>query len=185
MNLPNRCWVEIEVAALRDNIETLRGFVRPGVQIAPVIKADGDGHGLEAIAKGIADKVELLGVANLVEARRIRAVGVHLPIMILGPALPEERAGIADHRFVPTVSTAEEATGYAEATKELPLPIHFVIDTGMGRIRLWEEEAIADLRLIQAMKKLRVEAISTHLPVADEEPIYTCHHFCGGRYQLR
>src|SRR5260370_35730586 len=117
MNLPNRCWVEIEVAALRDNIETLRSFLRPGVKIASVIKADGYGHGLEAIAQRIADKVELLGVANLVEARRIRAVGVHLPIMILGRALPEERAGIADDRFVPPVSTAEEATGYAEPTQ--------------------------------------------------------------------
>jgi len=171
MNLPNRCWVEIEAGALRDNIETLRGFLLPGVRIAPVIKADGYGHGLEAIAQRIADKVDLLGVANFVEALRIRAAAVHLPVMILGPALPEERAAIADHRFIPTVSTAEEATGYAEGTKEPPLPIHFVIDTGMGRIGLWEEEVIDELRLIQAMKKLHVESISTHLPVADEDPV--------------
>jgi alanine racemase len=104
--------------------------------------------------------------------------------MILGPALPEERAGIAEHRFIPTVSAAEEATGYAEATKEPPLPIHFVIDTGMGRIGLWEEEAIAELQLIQAMKKLHVEAISTHLPVADEDPVYTRHQLERARAQF-
>jgi alanine racemase len=184
MNLPNRCWVEIDTAALRDNIETLRGFLLPGVRIAPVIKADGYGHGLEAIAQRIANTVELLGVANLAEARRIRATGVDLPVMILGPALPEERPAIADHRFIPTVSTAEEAAGYAEATKEPPLPIHFVIDTGMGRIGLWEEEAIAELRLIQAMKNLHVESISTHLPVADEDPIYTLHQLERARAQI-
>jgi alanine racemase len=184
MNLPNRCWVEIETAALRDNVDALRGFLVPGVKIASVIKADGYGHGLEAIAQRIADKVDLLGVANLVEARQIRAVGVHLPVMILGPALPEECAGIADHRFIPTVSTAEEAIGYAEATKEPPLPIHFVIDTGMGRIGLWEEQAIAELRLIQAMKKLHIAAISTHLPVADEDPVYTWHQLDRARAQI-
>ena len=184
MNLPNRCWVEIEAGALRDNIETLRGFLLPGVRIAPVIKADGYGHGLEAIAQRIADKVDLLGVANFVEALRIRAAAVRLPVMILGPALPEERAAIADHRFIPTVSTAEEATGYAEATKEPPLPIHFVIDTGMGRIGLWEEEVIGELRLIQAMKKLHVESISTHLPVADEDPVYTLHQLERARAQI-
>jgi alanine racemase len=184
MNLPNRCWLEIETAALRDNIESLRGFLLPGVKMAPVIKADGYGHGLEAIAQRIADKVDLLGVANLAEARRIRAAGVHLPVMILGPALPEERAGIADYRFIPTVSTAEEAGGYAEATKQAPLPIHFVIDTGMGRIGLWEEEAVAEFRLIQGMKKLHIEAISTHLPVADEDPVYTVHQLERARVQI-
>ena len=173
MNLPDRCWVEIEAAALRDNIESLRQLLQPGVKLAAIIKADGYGHGLEAIAQQVADQVDLFGVASLAEARRIRSVGAQAPVVILGPALPEERAGIAGHRFIPTVSTAEEASGYAEATKEQPLPIHFVIDTGMGRIGLWEEEAIAELRLIQTMKNLRVDAVSTHLPVADEDPAYT------------
>lgn len=184
MNLPDRCWVEIETAALRGNIESLRRFLLPDVKIAPVIKADAYGHGLEAIAQRIADQVDLLGVANLTEARRIRAADVNLPVMILGPALPEERAGIADHRFIPTVSTAEEASGYANATKQAPLPVHFVIDTGMGRIGLWEEEAVAEFQLIRAMKKLRVEAISTHLPVADEDPVYTRHQLERARSQI-
>ncbi|HZC34316.1 MAG TPA: alanine racemase [Chthoniobacterales bacterium] len=184
MNLPDRCWVEVESAALRDNIESLRQFLLPQVKIASVIKADAYGHGLEAIAQLIADKVDLLGVANLAEARRARAAGVDLPVMILGPALPEERTGIVDHRFIPTVSTAEEASGYAAATKEAPLPIHFVIDTGMGRIGLWEEEALAEFQLIRAMKQLRVEAISTHLPVADEDPDYTKHQLERIRAQI-
>jgi alanine racemase len=184
MNLPDRCWVEIETAALSHNIAALRRFVLPGVKIAAVIKADAYGHGLEAIAQRIADEVDLLGVANLAEARRIRAAGVHRPVMILGPALPEERTAIADYRFIPTVSTVEEASAYAGATKEPPLPIHFVIDTGMGRIGLWEEEAISEFRLIQSMKQLRVDAISTHLPVADEDPSYTIHQLERARFQV-
>jgi alanine racemase len=184
MNLPDRCWVEIETAALRDNVESLRHFLLPDVKIAGVIKADGYGHGLEAVAQQVADKVDLLGVANLAEARRIRAAGVRLPVMILGPALPQERAGIVDQRFIPTVSTAEEAAGYVGAIKEAPLPVHFVVDTGMGRIGLWEEEAVAEFRLIQAMKKLRLEAISTHLPVADEDPTYTANQLERARAQI-
>jgi alanine racemase len=183
MNLPDRCWVEIETAALRENIDSLRSFLLPAVKIAAIIKADGYGHGLESIAQRVAEKVDLLGVANLAEAKRIRAAGVALPVMILGPALPEERAGIADHRFIPTVSTAEEATGYAEAAKETPMSIHFVIDTGMGRIGLWGDEAIAEFQSIQAMKKLRVEAVSTHLPVADEDPVYTASQLERARAQ--
>jgi alanine racemase len=184
MNLPDRCWLEIETAALRDNIESLRQFLQPGVQLAAIIKADGYGHGLEGIAQRITDQIDLFGVASLAEARRIRTAGAQVPIMILGPALPEERAEIAGHRFIPTVSTAEEASGYAAATKEPPLPIHFVIDTGMGRIGLWEEEAVAELRLIQTMQNLRVGAISTHLPVADEDPVYTLEQLRRARAQI-
>jgi alanine racemase len=184
MNLPDRCWVEIETAALNDNVESLRRFLQPDVKIAAVIKADGYGHGLEAVAQRIADEVDLFGVANLAEATRIRTAGVHRPVMILGPALPGERAGIAKHRFIPTVSTAEEAAGYAEVTEGAPLPIHFVIDTGMGRIGLWEEEAIAEFGLILGMKQLRVEAISTHLPVADEDPSYTANQLERVRAQI-
>ncbi len=184
MDFPYRCWVEIETAALRDNVEALRRFLAPGVKIAAVIKADAYGHGLEAIAQRVADQVDLLSVANLAEAKRVRGAGVHLPVMILAPALPEERAGISEQRFIPTVSTAEEAAGYAPAVKGAPLPIHFVIDTGMGRIGLWEEQAIVELRLIQTMKNLRVEALSSHLPVADEDPVYTAQQLERVRAQI-
>jgi alanine racemase len=183
MNLPDRCWVEIETAALEENIDSLRSFLHPAVKIAGIIKADGYGHGLEPVAQRVAEKVDLLGVANLAEAKRIRTAGVALPVIILGPALPEERSEIADRRFIPTVSTAEEANGYAEAAKETSLPIHFVIDTGMGRIGLWEDEAMAEFQLIQAMKKLRIEAVSTHLPVADEDPVYTASQIERARTQ--
>src|SRR3981189_1256374 len=109
MNLPNRCWVEIEAGALRDNIETLRGFLLPGVRIAPVIKADGYGHGLEAIAQRIADKVDHLSVSNFAEPLRIRAAAVHLPVMLSGASSTRYRAATPVPRFIPTVSTAEEA----------------------------------------------------------------------------
>jgi alanine racemase len=54
----------------------------------------------------------------------------------------------------------------------------------MGRIGLWEEEAIAEFRLIRAMNELRIEAISTHLPVADEDPVYTAQQLDRARAQL-
>jgi alanine racemase len=173
MNLPDRCWVEIDTAVLRHNVASLRQFLSSGVKIAAVIKADAYGHGLETVAQALTDAADLFGVASLAEAKRIRAAGIQRPVMILGPALPEERAGIAQHRFIPTVSTADEAAGYAEATKGAPLSIHFVIDTGMGRIGLWPNAAIKEFQLIKTFENLRVETISTHLPIADDDPVYT------------
>ena len=53
------------------------------------------------------------------------------------------------------------------------MPIHFVIDTGMGRIGSSEEEADQVFRAIRAMPQLQVTALSSHLPVADEDENYT------------
>ena len=63
------------------------------------------------------------------------------PILILGPALPEERAAICAQGFIPSVSSREEARAFAEN----PAGINVAIDTGMGRMGCWQDDAIAEL----------------------------------------
>jgi alanine racemase len=169
-----RCWAEIDVEAMRHNIQAIRSMVFGGVRIVAVVKADAYGHGLPEIARRLDRDVDMFGVANLVEAQAIRSTGAEAPILILGPALPEERRKIVAEGFIPTVSTLEEAAGYAEcAGAGQQVRIHFVVDTGMGRIGLWEEEADDVFRAIREMPQLQVSALSTHLPVADEDEKYT------------
>jgi alanine racemase len=165
-----RCWVEIDVEAMRSNIRSVRSSVAHGVRIVAIVKADAYGHGLSEIARRIDSDVDMFGVANLGEGQMIRAAGARAPILLLGPALPEERQKIVEEAFIPTVSTVQEAAGYAECVRAGDrLPIHFVIDTGMGRIGLSEEEAGHVLRAIREMPCLQMTALSTHLPVADED----------------
>jgi alanine racemase len=169
-----RCWAEIETEAMRSNLRTIRTMVAEGVRLVTIVKADAYGHGLAEIAPQLDRDVDLFGVASLSEARTIRSSGARAPILILGPALPEERRTIVDEAFIPTVSTVEEAVGYAECVSPSGrMQIHFVIDTGMGRIGSSEEEAEGVFRAIRAIPRLRVAALSSHLPVADEDEKYT------------
>jgi alanine racemase len=169
-----RCWAEIDTEAMRSNLRTIRTMVADGVRLVAIVKADAYGHGLAEIAPRLDRDVDLFGVANLSEARTIRSSGARAPVLILGPALPEERQAIIDEAFIPTVSTVEEAAGYAEcASRAEQVPIHFVVDTGMGRIGSSEEEAEQVFRAACAMPQLRVAALSSHLPVADEDERYT------------
>jgi alanine racemase len=169
-----RCWAEIDVKAMRANLRTIRSMVAHGVRLVVIVKADAYGHGLCEVASRLDRDVDLFGVASLSEARTIRSVGARAPVLILGPALPEERQAILNEAFIPTVSSVEEATGYAECVRPGErMPIHFVIDTGMGRIGSSEEEAPRTLRAICAISQLRVTALSSHLPVADEDESYT------------
>src|SRR4051812_40703123 len=109
-----RCWAEIDRAALRHNARIARGRLSAETQLLAVVKANAYGHGVAAVAHTLADEADLFGVANLSEAIEARRV-VNQPIVILGPALPEEWAQIAEHDFIPFVSTLAEARGYSEA----------------------------------------------------------------------
>jgi alanine racemase len=169
-----RCWAEIDIEAMRSNLRTIRSMVPEGLRLIVIVKADAYGHGLPEIAPQLDRDVDLFGVASLSEARTIRSSGARAPILILGPALPDERQRIVDEAFMPSVSTIEEAAGYAKCVRPAErMPIHFVIDTGMGRIGSSEDEAEQVFRAICALPQLRVTALSSHLPVADEDDKYT------------
>ncbi|MGA8655169.1 MAG: alanine racemase [Chthoniobacterales bacterium] len=178
MTTSYRCWAEIEAEALHHNTRALRSFLPPGVLVVGVVKADAYGHGLSEIARLIDEDVDLFGVANVSEGLEIRRGGARSPVLLLGPALPSERAVVVKEQFIPPISTAEEASTYAEAVPDnRTLPIHFVIDTGMGRIGLWGDEARTTLKSIRQLRQLSIAAVSSHLPVADEDLVYTAEQF--------
>ncbi len=65
-------WLEIDLDAMRHNIEVIRSVVGPAA-VAPVVKADAYGHGVEAVGPALAPHVEALCVATLDEAIALRA----------------------------------------------------------------------------------------------------------------
>ena len=173
MNQEHRCWAEISGDALRHNVTVLRNGLPAGIQVCAVVKADAYGHGLERVVRAVAREADLFGTANLREAERVRTQAPDAEVLILSPALPSERAELVRQRFIPTISTVAEARAFAVCCGNDPLRIHFVFDTGMGRIGLWGEEALAELDGILKLPQLKVTAISSHLPVSDEDADYT------------
>lgn len=180
-----RCWAEVDLEALRHNVAAARSQLAPGVKVMGVVKANGYGHGVGPVAKTLVGHVDMYGVANVGEAEELRGYLPGAPVFILGPALPEERARIVAERFVPSVSTIEEARDFAALAGEDPLAVHLKIDTGMGRIGILEEHAVATAREILALRGLVVTGLASHLPVADEDDAFTrdelarFHHVVG------
>lgn len=168
-----RCWAEIDHAALRHNAEVLRGRIGPSAGLIAVVKADGYGHGAPQVASTLAPAVEQFGVATLDEARAVREAVPGRDILILSPCLPEERAEVVAEDFIPVVSGVAEASAYASLADARPARVHLAVDTGMGRIGVWQEEAVAVSRELAAMGGLVVESVSTHLPVADSDAEFT------------
>jgi len=163
-----RCWAEIDRDPLRHNARIVRQRIGSAEMLA-VVKANGYGHGLLGVAQALADDAQLFGVANLEEALALRESLPH-PIVILGPAIPEERSIIAEHGFIPTISSLEEAQAFDQLG---PVAINFKIDTGMGRMGVVQNEAHHVFKRVTALPNITIHSVSTHMPVSNEDEKFT------------
>jgi len=168
-----RIRAEIDHAALRHNAAAVRRSVGEQSGLIAVVKADGYGHGGPEVAKTLAPFAEQFGVATLDEARAVRAAVPEKEILLLSPCVPAEREAVVREGFIPVVSSTAEAKAYAHWADGKPVRIHLCIDTGMGRIGVWQGDTVSTAHEIAALDQIKVESVSTHLPVADSDPDFT------------
>jgi alanine racemase len=170
-NESHRCWVEIDRGALRQNAAVVQARVG-SAELLAVVKANAYGHGVIGVAQALANVAQLFGVANLEEALALRAIVPH-PILILGPATPDEWRPIVERGFIASVSTLEEAEAFDRVAAKTSLSINFVVDTGMGRMGTLEANALDVFKKISALRGIKIHSVSSHLPASSEDPRYT------------
>jgi len=178
-----RCWVEVDLDALRHNVAAIRRRIGPSnsspraaegrrPQLIAVVKADAYGHGLAQVASTLMQcGVDAFGVANLSEALVVRHIGGSgWPVLLFGSALPFEVAKIVEQNVTPTISTLDEALLFETeaALQNKTIPAQAEIDTGMGRVGFWHKDAAEQIAKLTALPHLRIEALYTHFPSADE-----------------
>lgn len=164
--IPDRTWVEIDRAALRHNLKAVTKMAGKAAIMA-VVKANGYGHGLNEVSATLRSGVEIFAVASLGEALQLRRTEKTKPIMLLSAALPSEYRRIARQGFIPTISSPGEARLFSK-TAPKGAPVHFKVDTGMGRLGALIEEAPRTLEAITKLP-LTIHSISTHLSSADSD----------------
>lgn len=141
-----------------------------------VVKAGAYGHGLESMARVLADEnVAYLGVAHVGEARRIRQAGIEIPIYLLGPTWEGEREEIVAHGWTPCLSSLEEAGHFNRlaGVAGKVLPVHLAVDTGMGRGGFVPEDLVGQLDELFRLQHLELLGVGSHLPSADEDREFT------------
>ncbi|BCX47174.1 alanine racemase [Haloferula helveola] len=175
---PPRAWAEIDLAALRHNLGVAREV--SGCRVMAVVKAGAYGHGLEEIARVLADEdIAFFGVANVGEARRISNAGIDTRIYLLGATWSEERAEIVDREWTPCLSSLDEARHFSDlaTSANKRLKCHLAVDTGMGRGGFVPEELPCLLPELEALKGIEIEGVGSHLPSADEDENFTREQF--------
>ncbi len=161
-------WVEVSTAALHHNLSTIRGLVG-GALLAPVVKANAYGHGLELCSRAfVRSGANWLCVNEVAEAEALRAMGLTIPIYIVGPSLPECAPRIAAARASTVVSTLELLDAL-NALGGPVTPVHVKLETGTHRQGVPAEDLGAFLDAVQARPGVRLEGITTHLADVEDE----------------
>ena len=174
--LPLRCWAEIDLAALERNLHLIRASLPAHMRYVAVVKADAYGHGLHQTAARLMHAgADLFGVANLAEAAAIRELSPDWPILLLSPLLPDEDRHVIEYDVAATVSSAEEVSRLDSAgfTVGRKVTVHLKIDTGMGRLGIWHEEAPALYQQIRDSKNLRLAGVFTHFSSPETDAAFT------------
>jgi len=167
-----RCWAEIDLAALERNLNRIRSALPPGIKYISVVKADAYGHGIHPTAARLMQSgVDLFAVANVKEAADIREMGSGWPILLLGPLLEEEDSAILEYDLIPSLSNKGELERFIRIGKKKgkAQPIHLKIDTGMGRMGCWWEEAGSLLDDVLRSNDIVLQGVLTHFPTPHNE----------------
>ncbi len=173
-------WAEIDLGAIRHNLRQIKKLVGWGKKNSPkimvVVKANAYGHGLREVARTLEElDVHYLGVATLDEAIALRKEGIKLPVLVMGAILPEEVDTALDYDVTLTLCNKELArilNDKARAANKT-IPVHVKIDTGMGRIGAWHEEAFVFVKMLTEMKNIYLEGIYTHFASASRDNFFT------------
>ncbi len=174
---PSSCrptWVETDLDAITHNVGEFRRALPARVRIMAVVKADAYGHGALELAgpvlKGGADS---FAVAFLEEGIELRLAGVKEPVLLIGYTPPEQISQVIAHNLTQTVFSLETARALSReaVSRQVEVPVHIKVDTGMGRVGLAPGETVAFVEEISRLPGIKAEGILTHLASADEEDL--------------
>lgn len=169
-------WIEVDLKKLRNNFARIRKCVGPAVKIIATVKQSAYGHGLVPVAKELLKAgADFFGVGSLEEAIVLRQAGFKNPILVLSTVLEQYAAYFVKYKIRPTIVNVEfaQALNKAAARAHVKIPVHCKIDTGMGRLGFYYEDAYQFVAALRRLKNITLEGIFTHLPVADSNCNFT------------
>lgn len=163
-------WAEINLAAIRHNLSEIRRHIQPTAKLCTVVKADAYGHGALEVSKVAAEiGADFLAVATVEEGLQLRRAGFTLPILILGLIPYNAAEVVVENKITATVADFElaEKISAAAVKFDIQAKIHLKIETGMGRIGIFPNDAPALAEKISKLPNVEIEGVFSHFADAD------------------
>lgn len=173
-----KTWVEIDKQAFEHNIKQYKKVIQPAL-LAPVIKSNAYGHGLEIIAQlcDAHQDVDRICLVSLSEAVFLRSIGVKKPLLVLS-ILDEDLEKVALHDIAVTIYDLETAYALNSVGKKFQkkIAVHIKIDTGLSRLGFGAASAFSAITIIATLPFIIIEGMYTHFANSESaQHDFLCH----------
>ena len=166
--MPRYTRARVSLEALRYNYRRARALA-PESRTMAVVKADGYGHGLEAVAAALASETDCLAVATTDEAMRVRRSGLDTHIVLLeGVHESADWHQVLEQRLEPVLHSLHQLEGLPEAVQQTPIPVWVKCNTGMNRLGVEGDALESMIRRIRETAGLQLRGLMTHFACADD-----------------
>jgi alanine racemase len=161
-------WLEIDLATLVANARALAATAAPAALCA-VVKSNAYGHGLVPVAAALTGSAIpglRLAVFAAGEAFALRAAGIGLPILVLGPVADADLAQAAREGLELALLDERMVEPFARAR----VAAHLKVDTGTGRFGVPHDRAAG---ILNRCADLGVDVVGIYSHLASAEDIDT------------
>lgn|SRR5690554_1079652 len=164
--MPRSTVARIDLEAIRFNYRLAQQKAGNARAMA-VVKADGYGHGIQAVAGGLSGLAGKYAVACLEEAEAIREAGLQQPVVLLqGVHEARDLARCAAMDFEPVLHCRQQLGWLSEAS----VPSFWLkVNTGMNRLGFRPRELPEVVASLESMGgRTRLQGFVTHFACADD-----------------
>jgi alanine racemase len=167
----HQTYLEINLNAIRHNINVYQRHLHKGVKLMGMVKAFGYGSGSYEIAGLLQHMgIDYLGVAYADEGVELRKAGIHIPIMVMNT----EEAGfdhIIKYNLAPELYSFNILRSFTQYLAEKSIashPVHLKIETGMHRLGFEQNDIGPLCTFLQQHPALKITSVFSHLSAAGE-----------------
>ena len=165
--------LEVNLAALVDNLNYYSSFMRPDTRMVCMVKASAYGTGAVEVAKTLQDhRVDYLAVAVADEGVVLRQAGITTGILIMNPEMSaldtlfayDLEPEVYSFRLLDALIHAAERAGVAH------FPVHVKLDTGMHRLGFDPDRDVpALIDRLRGQDAVVVRSVFSHFAGSDED----------------
>lgn len=164
--MPRPTVARIDLDAFRHNFRRARELAG-GAQSMAVVKADGYGHGIEAVTSALSSEASRYAVACIEEALAIRGAGHQQPVALLqGTHARDDLAECERLGFEPVLHNREQLSWLGQGRS----PDFWIkVNTGMNRLGFRPQELAEVMSKLEAAgRRHQVIGFVTHFARADD-----------------